>query len=73
MIQPVAGSEKESNWGGKRKGAGRPKSPNITVRLSIPREVWAMVQADAEAAGHTAEDEAVRVLTEHVTAPLFRK
>ncbi|MFC6619687.1 hypothetical protein [Deinococcus radiophilus] len=69
----MTGSGKSAHWGGKRTGAGRPKSPNVTVRLSIPREVWAMVQADAERSGHSAETEAVRVLTDHVTAPLFRK
>lgn len=59
------------NWGGKRKGAGRPKSSTVGVRLAVPREVWAIIEADAKRAGRSPEQEAARVLESYASAPLF--
>lgn len=39
--------------GGKREGAGRKPGPNVTVRVTLPREVWAELEARAEQEGTT--------------------
>lgn len=59
------------NWGGKRKGAGRPLAAHVTARVKLPREVWAVIEADARRAGRSPEEEAARVLESHAMAPLF--
>lgn len=64
-------SSSGKKWGGSRKGAGRPPSPVLTVKLRVPREVWAIIEADAVAAGIMPEEYAARVLERHAHAPLF--
>lgn len=59
------------NWGGRRKGAGRPPSPLATVKVKVPRAVLATLAAEALADGVTVEEHAARVLMRHATAPLF--
>ena len=58
-------------WGGKRKGAGRPKSTRVTAKIQLSRELWAIIEADARRAGISPEEYAARVLERHVSAPLF--
>jgi hypothetical protein len=60
------------NWGGPRKGAGRKPGPTVRVPIRLPREVWASIEREAASRGTTPEEEATRILTQHVTAPLFR-
>jgi hypothetical protein len=50
------------NWGGARKGAGRKPGPNVRVSISLPREVWASIKANAARLGTTPEQEAARLL-----------
>lgn len=62
------------NWGGTRKGAGRPKADFVRLKdVTIPREVWAAFGQQAHREGLTPEALAQRVLEDYATAPLFAK
>ena len=62
------------NWGGKRKGAGRPKSDAVRLRdVSIPREVWVLLEQDAQRRGVSTAVLVSGVLESYATAPLFAK
>lgn len=57
--------------GGKRPGAGRKPGPNVWVRFSVSREVWATIEAEAKLNGVTAEQHAAELLARCAAAPLF--
>lgn len=62
------------NWGGKRKGAGRPKAAAVRLKdVTMPREVWALIEQQAQRKGITPEALAAEVLESYATAPLFAK
>jgi hypothetical protein len=63
--------ESKAKQGGKRPGAGRKPGPNVWVRLPVPRQIWAMIEADAKRNGRTPEAEAVRLLERWAASPLF--
>lgn len=62
------------NWGGRRKGAGRPKSNTVKLGgVRVPREVWALLVEQAHRENTTPEQLAVKVLESYLSAPLYRK
>lgn len=62
------------NWGGKRKGAGRPKSDAVRLKdVTIPREVWNLLEQQAQRRGISTPDLTAEVLESFATAPLFAK
>lgn len=62
------------NWGGKRKGAGRPKSNSVKLDgVRVPREVWNYFILAAAEMNTTPEALAAEVLESYATAPLFAK
>ena len=62
------------NWGGKRKGAGRPRSSFVRLSgVQVSREVWEQIEQQAHRQGITPEELTVEVLESFATAPLFAK
>ena len=62
------------NWGGRRKGAGRPKSDAVRLKdVTIPREVWNLLEQQAQRRGISTPDLTAEVLEYFATAPLFAK
>lgn len=60
------------NWGGTRKGAGRPKSAVVRLKdVTIPREVWELLEQQAQRQGVSTAELTASVLEAHATAPLF--
>lgn len=66
--------EHGENWGGKRKGAGRPRAAYVRLKdVTVPREVWDALEQQAQRKGVTPADLAAEVLEDYATAPLFAK
>lgn len=62
------------NWGGKRKGAGRPKSTTVKLDgVRVSREVWDYFILAAAEMNTTPEALAVQVLESYAFSPLYRK
>lgn len=62
------------NWGGKRKGAGRPQSAVVNLKgVYVPREVWQLLEQQAQQQHTTPEVLTAEVLESYATAPLFAK
>lgn len=61
------------NWGGPRKGAGRPPAPYVRLKdVRVKREVWEAITAEAQRLGLSPEDHAAALLEAAAAAPLFR-
>ena len=61
------------NWGGSRRGAGRKPSANVRVSLRIPRDVWALLEAEAARLSTAPEELAVRWLASQLHESLFAR
>ncbi len=56
-----------NDWGGRRKGAGRPRVPRVTVPLTP--ELEAALHAQASAAGRTPEQHAAHLIAQGLGVP----
>ncbi len=56
-----------NDWGGRRKGAGRPRVPRVTAPLTP--ELEAALQAQASTAGRTPEAHAAHLIAQGLSVP----